>query len=144
MAMTSSSGGRDPAPIMNVTPLVDVALVVLIIFMMVTPMMTKTFWINLPPKPDQKQEPSPRPESQDPLVMTVDRAGVIRLNQTVLERSELGLRLPRMLAAAPHKVVYFDAHDQAPYGAAAEAMDLARAAGARSIAILTQSVAPRP
>ncbi len=140
MAMTSSSGGRNPAPIMNVTPLVDVALVVLIIFMMVTPMMTKTFWINLPPKPDEKQTPSPPPESQDPLVMTVDRAGVIRLNQTILEKNELGQRLPRMLAATGQKVVYFDAHDQAPYGVAAEAMDLARAAGARSIAILTKPV----
>lgn len=140
MAMTSPSGGRNPAPIMNVTPLVDVALVVLIIFMMVTPMMTKTFWINLPPKREEKETPSQRPESQAPLVMTVDRAGVIRLNQAVLEKNELSERLPRMLAAADQKVVYFDAHDRAPYGVAAEAMDLARAAGARSIAILTKPV----
>lgn len=141
MGMSAPSGGKNPAPVMNVTPLVDVALVVLIIFMMVTPMMTKTFWLNLPQKQDEKQDATPPPpKSLEPLVMTVDQGGVIRVNQTVLAKAEIGARLPRMLAAKTSKVLYFDAHDKAPYGAAAEAMDLARAAGARSIAILTKPV----
>lgn len=140
MGMSGPSGGKNPTPIMNVTPLVDVALVVLIIFMMVTPMMTKTFWLNLPQKQDEKQDVAPPPKSLEPLVMTVDQGGVIRVNQTVLAKAEIGARLPRMLAAKTSKVLYFDAHDRAPYGVAAEAMDLARAAGARSIAILTNPV----
>ncbi len=45
-----------------------------------------------------------------------------------------------MLAAKNQKVLYFDAHDQAPYGSAVEAMDLARAGGVRSIAMLTETV----
>lgn len=140
MGMSAPSGGKHAAPVMNVTPLVDVALVVLIIFMMVTPMMTKTFWLNLPQKQDEKQETPPAPKNLEPLVMTVDQGGVIRVNQTVLAKNEIGARLPRMLAAKTNKILYFDAHDRAPYGSAAEAMDLARAAGARSIAILTKPV----
>ena len=46
-------------PTINITPLVDVVLVVLIIFMIVTPMVTKTFWLNLPPKDDSKEPPPP-------------------------------------------------------------------------------------
>jgi biopolymer transport protein ExbD len=72
--------------------------------------------------------------------MTVDKAGVIRVNQTVLSKQETKERVVRMLAAKNQKILYFDAHDQAPYGSAVEAMDLARAGGVRSIAMLTETV----
>jgi biopolymer transport protein ExbD/biopolymer transport protein TolR len=118
--------------------LVDVVLVVLIIFMIVTPMVTKTFWLNLPPK-DDNRDPSP-PSDNKPLVMTVDRGGVIRVNTTVIAKSEIRERVPRMLAAKDQKVLYFDAANDASYAAAIEAMDLSRAGGVKSIAILTESV----
>jgi biopolymer transport protein ExbD len=134
-------GGADakrPAPVMNVTPLVDVTLVVLIIFMVVTPMMTKTFWLNLP-KQDDKQE-APPPNADQPLVLTIDKAGAIRVNTTLLKPEEIPTRLPRMLAAKKQKVLYVDAHDGVPYGKVVETMDLARQGGAKSIAMLTQTV----
>jgi biopolymer transport protein ExbD/biopolymer transport protein TolR len=145
MGMTAGGGGGKHAePEVNVTPLVDVALVVLIIFMVVAPMTVKTFWLNLPKKEDPD---APPPENVDeankPLVMTIARDGVIRVNKTVVEKQELAERLPRMLAAKPEnrRILYFDAHDEVPYGTAVEVMDLSRAAGARSIAILTSKVA---
>ncbi len=125
-------------PTINITPLVDVVLVVLIIFMIVTPMVTKTFWLNLPPKDDSKEEPPP--SDNKPLVMTVNKAGVIRINTTVLQKHEVKERVPRMLAAKDQKVLYFDAANDASYAAAIEAMDLTRAGGVKSIAILTESV----
>jgi biopolymer transport protein TolR len=144
MGMSLGSGGGKKggaSPVMNVTPLVDVALVVLIIFMVVTPMATKTFWLNLPKKEDKKEElPPPSDEANKPLVMTIDKDGTIRVNTTVLQKSEIVDRLPRMIAAKRNKVLYFDAHDEAPYGVAVEAMDLSRAGGARSIAMLTEKV----
>ena len=141
MGMSIGSGGKKKStatPAINITPLVDVVLVVLIIFMLVTPMMTKTFWLNLPPKNDDKVEPVPN--DNKPLVMTVDKAGVIRINTTVLSKAEVRERVPRMLAAKDQKVLYFDAHNDASYAAAIEAMDLSRAGGVKSIAILTESV----
>jgi biopolymer transport protein ExbD/biopolymer transport protein TolR len=143
MGMNVGGSGKkgQPKPEVNVTPLVDVTLVVLIIFMVMTPMMTKTFWLNLPDKPDENQEEKPKPKERvEPLVMTVDDQGVIRINKTVLAKGDIAARLPRMLAAQKQKVLYFDAHDKTSYGVASEAMDLSRAAGARSIAILTKSV----
>ncbi|HMJ13265.1 MAG TPA: biopolymer transporter ExbD [Polyangiaceae bacterium] len=146
MGMNVGGSGKrskrpQPAPSMNVTPLVDVALVVLIIFMVVTPLMTKTFWLNLPKQDEKtKEEPPPTDETNKPLVITVDKQGIIRVNQTTLSKTELEARLPRMIAAKRHKVVYFDAHDDLPYGKAVEVMDVSRAGGARSIAMLTQKV----
>ncbi len=134
-------GGKKPAsstPTINITPLVDVVLVVLIIFMIVTPMVTKTFWLNLPPK-DKNEEPPP-PSDNKPLVMTVDKAGVIRMNTTVISKNDIRDRVPRMLAAKDQKVLYFDAASDASYASAIEAMDLSRAGGVKSIAILTESV----
>lgn len=142
MGMNLGGGGKKELakPTMNVTPLVDVALVVLIIFMVVTPMMTKTFWLNLPKQEEKKDNTPPPPTSNEPLVLTVDKEGVLRVNKTVLQKSEIADRLPRMLAAKKNKILYFDAADGIAYGKAVEAMDLARGAGARSIAILTEPV----
>ena len=141
MGMSIGSAGKKKStatPAINITPLVDVVLVVLIIFMLVTPMMTKTFWLNLPPKNDDKAEPVPN--DNKPLVMTVDKVGVIRINTTILSKAEIRDRVPRMLAAKDQKVLYFDAHNDASYASAIEAMDLSRAGGVKSIAILTDSV----
>jgi biopolymer transport protein ExbD/biopolymer transport protein TolR len=141
-----SKGKPRPVPTINVTPLVDVILVVLIIFMLVTPMMMKTFWLNVPKaatdeQQQQQQDSAEVDEAKKPLVMTVDQKGAISINKHPIDAAELASKLPRLLAAKDNKVLYFDAHDEAPYGAAAKAMDLSRAAGAHSIAIMTQNVA---
>jgi len=148
--MALSVGGPEkgkprPKPSINVTPLVDVILVVLIIFMMVVPMMMKTFWLNVPKaaeqnKEDKLEEPQDADDAKRPLVMTVDKNGVIMVNRHVIARKELATRLPRMLAAKENKVLYFDADDDAPYGVAATVMDAARAAGAVSIALMAQKI----
>jgi len=141
ISLGGKGGGKKTeasTPNINITPLVDVVLVVLIIFMIVTPMVTKTFWLNLPPKNDDKNETPP--SDNKPLVMTVDKAGVIRMNTTVISKAEIKERVPRMLAAKDQKVLYFDAANDASYAAAIEAMDLSRSGGVKSIAILTETV----
>jgi biopolymer transport protein TolR len=140
MGMSIGGGGKKqrPTPTINVTPLVDVVLVVLIIFMVVTMMMTKTFWLNLP-KEEKHAEEEP-PGDKKPLVLTVDAQGVIRVNQKVLSKQETKERVIRMLAAREQKTLFFDAHDRVPYGQAVEVLDLARAGGVKSIAILTETV----
>jgi biopolymer transport protein ExbD len=141
MATGKTSRPR-PTPVMNVTPLVDVALVVLIIFMLIIPMSQKNFWLNFP-KVDKNDKPPPAKEEADqgPLVMTIDSRGTIRVNQAVLRRSDIATRLPRMLAAQELPILYFDAADGIPYGQAVELMDLAKASGAKAIAVLTEKVA---
>jgi biopolymer transport protein TolR len=138
MGMSSPSGNsKHPAPSINITPLVDVVLVVLIIFMIVTTMMTRSFALNLP-KSEKKDEPAA--EDSKPVVLTIDQNGVIRANQTVLTKAEVKERVIRMLAAKNQKTVFFDAHDRVSYAQAVEVIDLVRAGGVKSIAMLTEPV----
>jgi len=142
MAMNVSSGGKNGAiaPTMNVTPLVDVVLVLLIIFMVVTPLLNKQLWLNLPKKDeDTKREPPP-PDADKPVVLTVDAKGAIRINQNEVSRAELRDRLSRIFAARADKLLYFDAADDAPYGITVEVMDIAKRGGAKGIAILTEKL----
>jgi biopolymer transport protein ExbD len=145
MAMNASSADKRGAiaPAMNVTPLVDVVLVLLIIFMVVTPMLHKQFWLNLPQKDEQdaKTPPPPPSDADKPVVLTMDSAGVLRINQRVIPRADLKEQLSRVFAARADGVLYFDADDDAPYGLTVEVMDIARRGGGRSIAILTEKPA---
>lgn len=138
MAVQSGGGKKTPTPQVNVTPLVDVALVVLIIFMVVAPMMTKTFTLAIPPEPPKDAQP--QPTSDEPLVLTIDGSGTMRINKQVVTPEELPATLPRMLAASRHKVLHFDAEDGLPYGDVVVALDRCRDAGAKSIAIVTKGL----
>lgn len=139
MGMSIAAGGgkkNRATPQMNVTPLVDVVLVLLIIFMVVTPLLAKQFWLQLP-----KQEQSVSPPSENKsVVLTVKKDGALAINGAELKKDELKDKVSRVMAARADKVVYFDAADDAPYATTVEAMDLARQGGAKTIAILTNKV----
>ena len=141
MAMNvGSSSSNKIAPAMNVTPLVDVVLVLLIIFMVVTPLLTKKFWLNVPKK-NEKTEQQPPPDNQKPVVLTYHKDGTIKLNSEPVRREELNERITRVLAARGDSVIFFDAESEADYGGAVSVMDLARGGGAATIAVLTEAVA---
>ncbi len=129
-----------PKPNMNVTPLVDVVLVLLIIFMVVTPLMAKQFWIHLPNKVE-KEPAHDVPDKDQPIVVSVNRAGEIRINRDVVSKAEFAVKLHRVLAAREQRTVFFDADDDAEFGTAMEALDFARAGGAATIAVLTEPIA---
>ncbi|MFP2960849.1 ExbD/TolR family protein [Myxococcus sp. 1LA] len=126
MAFDLGGGKGGIRPAMNVTPLVDVVLVLLIIFMVVTPLMTKQMWMTVPAKGDDQEAPPPPPDALPPVVLTVDRSGVLRINREEVPRDQVVARLQRMLNARPDKIVFFDASDDVPYGAAMDVLDLAR------------------
>lgn len=134
----SAKGKNRSTPQMNVTPLVDVVLVLLIIFMVVTPLLSKQFWLQLP-----KQEQTAAPPSENKsVVLTVKKDGALEINGAAIAKAELRDKVSRVMAARSEKVVYFDAADDAPYAVTVEAMDLARQGGAKTIAILTKKVVP--
>ena len=141
MAMTVGGTGKGVAPQMNVTPLVDVVLVLLIIFMVITPLLSKNFWIHLP---KQEKEEVTRDQLQTdptpPLVLHVGAGRAIQVNGADVAFEELSDRLKRMFAARDDHVLFFDASDDAEYGFAVEVMDQARAGGAVTIATLTTAL----
>jgi biopolymer transport protein TolR len=143
MGMNVSAGdkSKNVAPAMNVTPLVDVVLVLLIIFMVVAPLLDKQLWLQLPKKDTAQKNEPPLPNADKPVVLTVDSQGTIRINQNVIEKPELRERLRKIFAARTDQVLYFDASDDAPYGVTVQVMDIAKQSGAKGIAILTEKVA---
>ncbi len=139
MGMAIGAGDKkgQVTPHMNVTPLVDVVLVLLIIFMVVTPLLSKQFWLQLP---KQEESKSPNPEENKSVVLTVEKEGSLKINGALIPKTELKDKVTRYMAARPDKVVYFDAADDAPYAVTVEAMDIARQGGAKTVAILTKKV----
>ncbi len=142
MGMSVGQGGgkkHKVTPQMNVTPLVDVVLVLLIIFMVVTPLLTKQFWINVPKKADEVKQPLPD-DSKPPVVLSLAANGTLRINKDTIRRDDIGRRLPRIFSAQGDATLVFDAEDGAPYGEAVKVMDLARAAGAVTIAVSSREL----
>jgi biopolymer transport protein ExbD/biopolymer transport protein TolR len=140
MAMTVGTGGGrgGVTPLMNVTPLVDVVLVLLILFMVITPLMSRKFWIHTPKQ--EKKAVEPEELDQDPtppLVLRVGSDRAISVNTTALGFEELPQRLRRMFAARDDHVLFVDIADDVPYAFAVEVLDQARAGGAVTIAALT-------
>ena len=146
MAMTTGGGdGKRVVPQMNVTPLVDIVLVLLIIFMVITPLLTKTFWLHTP---KQEKEEVERKDLQDdpnpPLVLRVGPGQSIQVNGTDVAFDDLPDRLRRMFAARDDHVLFFDAADDAEYGFTVAVMDRAREGGAVTIAALTSALTNQP
>lgn len=131
---------RRATPDMNVTPLVDVVLVLLIIFMVITPLLAKQFWVHVPTRPEETP-PRAAPPDHDAIVVTVDAEGQVHLNRDVVPLDELPARLTRALAASGERTIFFDAHDDAPYARAVAALDLCRGGGASTIAVATEALA---
>lgn len=128
-------------PNMNVTPLVDVVLVLLIIFMVIAPLLAKQFWLSLPNKPDKDQVQEP--DKDQPIVVVATKSGEIKINHEVVPKADFSTKLRRVLAARQQRTVFFDADDDAPFGEAVEVLDLARAGGGATIAVLTEPIASR-
>ena len=141
MDVGASSGKKGKAaPEMNVTPLVDVVLVLLIIFMVIAPALKATFWVRVPERANPNDPPPPQAQTVEPIVVSVLRDGRLRINREIVADAAFPNRLHRMLAARSERKIFFDAADGAPYGRAVEVLDLARRGGAAHIAVLTEPV----
>ena len=121
----------------NVTPLVDVVLVLLIIFMVITPLLEKDIEVKVPDTEVQEQN---QPPPDDQLVVQLDVEGNIKINTEAMpSQEEYVNRLKKMLAAKAkdERVVFFMADDKTNYGKLIVALDGAKAAGARVLGMAT-------
>lgn len=121
----------------NVTPLVDVVLVLLIIFMVVTPLLEKDIEVKIPDS-EQVDTPDEMPEGQ--LVVSLSSAGKVSINTVEISDEEYVKRLERMIAAKPkgERLVFFMPDDGVNYGKLIAAIDGARSAGAETLGMMTE------
>lgn len=136
MDVGSHSG---PKSEINVTPLVDVVLVLLIIFMVIQPLMQRGYDVSVPPKAEMS---TPPPQSSDQLIVSLTARKEIYLNKERVEAGNLAIRLQELLKNRGNKVVFFSAEDAANYGDAMKVMDIVRNNGAKNIGIVMDWVSP--
>ncbi|MFC1849907.1 ExbD/TolR family protein [candidate division CSSED10-310 bacterium] len=134
-------GASDSMSDINVTPFIDVCLVLLIIFMIVTPIVLKGFDINVPPKASEEDMKKYSRSLSQQLIITVTSDGRIKLNQEEIAK---GLLLSRVIDVFEQrggkKIIFFNAEDDTIYGLAVEVMDILKQAGAETIGIVPETI----
>lgn len=133
--MGMSSGNKSSKMAMseiNVTPFVDVMLVLLIIFMVTAPMMQQGIDVNLPKTSSAGVE-----LNEDPFVLSVDVNGKIKISGVNVEMATLKTKLKAIFENKKNKQIYIQADRKVDYGIVAEVMGEARAAGIYNLSLIT-------
>jgi biopolymer transport protein TolR len=117
----------------NVTPLVDVMLVLLVIFMVTAPMMQQGVQVNLP-KAETKALPSP----EESVVVSIERSGKVFINAAEIPASDLRTKLSDMFASRTKKEVFLKADTDVPYGEVVKTMAEIKGAGIERLGMVTE------
>jgi biopolymer transport protein TolR len=137
--MVSGKQPRTTLSEINVTPLVDVMLVLLIIFMITAPMLQQGLDVNLPVASGTSQS-----EREEQLILTVTKQGEIFLNQTAYTLEALLPKLRALYQARPDRDVFLRADSSVPYGTVVQVMDEVKKAGIIKLGMITQPPTERP
>jgi biopolymer transport protein ExbD len=132
MSMNLDTARGGPIAGINVTPLIDVMLVLLILFMIVAPMTPRGLDATLPESPG----PTPPPRPVVPLVLTVEEATFALNSLPVADPQALDEQLKEALGPRSDRTIFVRAVGHVSYGRVVAAMDAARGAGADRIGIL--------
>ncbi len=135
MAMDVGGTRKGVRTDINVTPLIDVVLVLLIIFMVLVPSMLKELTANIPRKDESNTPPDP---SASPVVVEYTAKGELSLNGEPVAPEALADKVAEKIKYKSQKVVFFKIEDDAPYGDAIRFMDIVRGAGATTLGIVTK------
>lgn len=133
MGPIQKKGRRNLVADINVTPMVDVMLVLLIIFMVTAPMMTQGLDVNLP-------ETTAKPIRQDekPVVISIDKKGSISLDKIKGDRNLLQQELAKLAKISTDKTILLKADTQVPYGIVVQVMADVKDAGFDKLGMITK------
>ena len=138
MAFDQSSSSDSSISQINVTPLVDVMLVLLVIFMVTAPILQQGVSVDVP-----KVAAGPLTGEEEQLVVNVAKGGKLYLNDTALGPSELAAKLAAIAGARPDRQVYVRADQTVPYGEVMAVIGSIRDAGLARVGLVTEPPAER-
>lgn len=129
----SKKGARSE---INVTPLIDVVLVLLIIFMVLTPSMLKELTANVPRKPDPNDPPPPPTDTTT--ILEINAKSELQINGDPVAPEALADKVAERLKHDTKRIVFFKVDDEAIYGDVVKFMDIVKGAGAKTLGIVTK------
>jgi biopolymer transport protein TolR len=127
------SGDRGTMSQINVTPLVDVMLVLLVIFMVTAPMMQQGVQVNLP-----KAETKALPALQESVVVSIERSGRVFINSNEISADSLRTKLSEIFVSREKKEVFLKADKDVPYGEVVRTMAEIKGAGIERLGMVTE------
>jgi len=137
MAIAIGKSGQAVSDI-NVTPMVDIMLVLLIIFMVVTPMIQKNFSVDMARTQNPREMADA--DKEDAVVIAITRDGKTYIGNTFTPMDDLTKKVRDMVADKLDKTVYVKSDARAKYGDVVKVVDTVRAAGVESLGLLTQKL----
>ncbi len=137
--MAMGLGSKRPVTDINVTPLIDVVLVLLIIFMVLTPLAEKQKFIRVPEYQPELQPVPPDSVPPDQIVLTALANGRVLLNKQEMGVEDAMQRLHVAYDGRPSKVLFFNAEDKVRYDQAVRVLDAAHGSGVNTIGMMTDA-----
>ena len=138
MTFDQGSGGNEAISQINVTPLVDVMLVLLIIFMVTAPILQQGIAVDLP-----RVAAGPLTGQEEQLVVNVGKGGQVYLNDTPMTAEQLVTKLRAIATLRPDRQVYVRADQAVPYGQVMRVMGAVHDAGVVRVGLVTEPPAER-
>ena len=142
MGMDAGGSSGGPNGDINVTPLVDICLVLLIIFMVMTPKNVNEVSVRVPPKSTKKTPADPNARH---MVLGLTKDGGVLINRNpIADRDQLQKEMKTFLDAETKKVIFIDFDDDANYGEAVTILGMAKDSGAEVVGLVTKKDKPIP
>src|SRR5215510_14020240 len=128
-----------PRADINVTPFIDILLVLLVIFMTISPTVSRGVDANIPQPPPA----GATHEAEDTIVLSMDRSGIIRINQSEVEESQLIGRLQDIFKTRSDRTLFVQADNDLLFNNVAQLIDAAKGAGVVRLGLMTEKISVR-